>query len=42
MFEGEKRKEVLDEWIKNKQKELYVVITPDWQGCEFEYPGWTD
>ncbi len=42
MFEGEKRKEALDEWIKNKQKELYVVITPDWQGCEFEYPGWTE
>ncbi len=42
LFEGEKRKQVLDEWIKKKQKELYVVITPDWQGCDFEYPGWTD
>lgn len=42
LFEGEKRKQVLDDWIKRKQKELYVVITPDWQGCDFEYPGWTD
>lgn len=42
MFEGEKRKEVLDSWIVNKQKELYVVITPDWRGCEFQYPGWVE
>lgn len=42
MFEGDKRKEILDNWIVKRQKELYVVITPDWQGCEFEYPGWTD
>lgn len=42
MFESQKRKEVLDQWIVNKQKELYVVITPEWQGCKFQYPGWTD
>ncbi len=42
LFEGEKRKQILDDWIKRKQKELYVVITPDWQGCDFEYPGWID
>ena len=42
MFEGQKRKEVLDSWIVNKQKELYVVITPDWRRCEFQYPGWVE
>ncbi|MGN0011116.1 MAG: peptidylprolyl isomerase [Marinilabiliaceae bacterium] len=42
MFEDQKRKEVLDSWIVNKQKELYVVITPDWRRCEFQYPGWVE
>ena len=42
MFEGQKRKEVLDSWIVNKQKELYVVISPDWRRCEFQYPGWVE
>lgn len=40
MVENQKRKQMLDEWITNKQKELYVVITPDWQGCDFQYKGW--
>lgn len=40
MVENQKRKQMLDEWIINKQKELYVVITPDWQGCDFQYKGW--
>lgn len=40
MVENQKRKQMLDEWILNKQKELYVVITPDWQGCDFQYKGW--
>lgn len=42
MFESEKRKEVLDDWIVNKQKDLYVIVTPEWQGCKFQYPGWTN
>ncbi|MGN0029615.1 MAG: peptidylprolyl isomerase [Marinilabiliaceae bacterium] len=42
MFESEKRKEVLDAWIVNKQKDLYVIVTPEWQGCKFQYPGWTN
>ena len=42
MFEDQKRKEVLDSWIVNKQKELYVVISPDWRRCEFQYPGWVE
>lgn len=42
IFESEKRKEVLDEWIVNKQKDLYVIVTPEWQGCKFQYPGWTN
>jgi len=32
--------EFLDNWIKRKQKETYVHIAPEWQGCDFEFPGW--
>lgn len=27
-------------WILKKQKETYVHIDPQWQGCDFVYPGW--
>ncbi len=40
MVENSKRKQMLDEWILAKQKELYVVVTPDWRGCDFQYKGW--
>ena len=26
--------------ILQKQKTTYVQISPDWQGCDFLYPGW--
>ena len=26
--------------IINKQKNTYIQISPEWQGCEFEYSGW--
>jgi peptidyl-prolyl cis-trans isomerase SurA len=31
---------LLHEWILKKQKSTYVQISPEWQGCDFEYPGW--
>ena len=40
MLEEEKGKELLHEWILKKQKNTYVQISPEWQGCDFEYPGW--
>lgn len=40
MVENSKRKQMLDEWILARQKELYVVVTPDWRGCDFQYKGW--
>lgn len=40
MVENSKRKQMLDEWILAKQKELYVVVSPDWRGCDFQYKGW--
>ncbi|MDR0939523.1 MAG: peptidylprolyl isomerase [Mediterranea sp.] len=37
---NKRREEVLLKWIKEKQKSTYVRIDPDWQKCEFKYPGW--
>ena len=35
-----KRQEVLDDWIREKQKHTYVRINEKWQHCAFKYPGW--
>ncbi len=32
--------EFIDQWIRNKQKEVYVHIDPNWAGCDFRFPGW--
>lgn len=32
--------EVLDAFIRQKQKETYVRIKPGWENFEFNYPGW--
>jgi len=40
MLEAQKGQELLREWILKKQKTTFVQISPEWQGCDFEYPGW--
>ena len=40
MLEQKLSSEMIDQWIRNKQKEIYVQIDPAWRGCDFEYPGW--
>lgn len=37
---GRKRAEEIDKWIKQKQKETFVKISPEFQECQFNYPGW--
>lgn len=32
--------EFIQKWIREKQRSTYVRINPDWQNCEFQYPGW--
>jgi peptidyl-prolyl cis-trans isomerase SurA len=32
--------ETIDQWIRNKQKEIYIHIDPAWRGCDFQYPNW--
>jgi len=40
MLEQKMSAEFLQNWIIKKQKSTYVQISPEWQGCDFEYPGW--
>jgi len=36
-----RQNEVLDKWIRDKQKHIYVRINSKWnKGCDFKYPGW--
>jgi peptidyl-prolyl cis-trans isomerase SurA len=37
---SQRRDEVLDKWIREKQKHTYVRINPNWRNCTFKYPGW--
>ena len=39
-YEGIKREEFINNWIVKKQRETYISIDPEWQNCEFQYPGW--
>lgn len=40
MLEEQKGEELLHDWIEKKQKTTFIQIAPEWQNCEFEYPGW--
>ena len=40
MLEAKEGAELLHNWILQKQKTTFIQIAPEWQGCEFEYPGW--
>jgi peptidyl-prolyl cis-trans isomerase SurA len=40
MLEAKLGDELIHDWILKKQKTTYVQIDPEWQGCDFEYPGW--
>ncbi len=35
-----RRDEVLNKWIREKQKQTYVRINEGWSNCTFKYPGW--
>ncbi len=40
IVEARKRSELIDEWIREKQKTTYVRISPAYRDCDFQYPGW--
>ena len=35
-----RRDEMLDKWIREKQKHTYARINDNWKNCTFKYPGW--
>lgn len=37
---GERRNELIQKWILEKQKHTYVRINENWKKCDFKYPGW--
>ena len=40
MLEQKLSSEFIHNWILKKQKTTFVQIDPEWQHCDFEYPGW--
>jgi Parvulin-like peptidyl-prolyl isomerase len=40
LVEARKREEIIENWIKTKQKTTYVRISDRWCDCDFKYPGW--
>lgn len=37
---GERRDQLIQKWILEKQKHTYVRINDNWKKCDFKYPGW--
>ena len=40
LVESRKREELLNDWIRKKQKTTYVRISEGWRNCDFKYHGW--
>lgn len=40
MCEGEMKQKQLEDWIKNKIRETYIYISPEWRDCEYHYKEW--
>ena len=38
MYENHKKAQIIDDWVKEKQKNTYVYIEENWRNCEFRYP----
>ena len=37
MYENKRKAEIIDEWVKEKQKKTYGHISEGWRNCEFKY-----
>ena len=40
LVEDKKKDEIINDWIVNKQKSIFVRIADGWRECDFRYPGW--
>ena len=35
-----KNQELIEDWIKDKQKDTFIHINEEYKDCKFRYPGW--
>lgn len=40
IVEKKRQEEILDKWIRDKQKNTYIRIKDGWRDCDFKYPNW--
>lgn len=40
MCENATKQTVIETWLRNKIKETYVFISPEWRDCEYHYSEW--
>ncbi|MDD2436329.1 MAG: peptidylprolyl isomerase [Massilibacteroides sp.] len=40
IVEARKREELLNDWIRKKQKTTYIRVSEGWRNCDFQFPGW--
>ena len=40
MLEAKMSQDFIHDWIVKKQKTTFVQIAPEWQNCDFDFPGW--
>lgn len=40
MYENDKTQQIIEDWIKKKQKDTFVRIEDGWRDCDFQYDGW--
>ena len=40
IVEQQRQEEVIDKWIRDKQKNTYIRIKDDWRDYDFKYPNW--
>lgn len=40
MVQEKKSNDIINKWIKEKQKTTYIRISDNWKNCHFKYPGW--
>lgn len=33
-------KDLIQNWIKERQIEMYIYVNPEYRNCKFKYPGW--
>lgn len=40
LLENKKSEATFKKWIKKKQQDTYITLSPSWVKCEFEFKGW--